>query len=84
MADDFALLATAKDSPADNAAVITPGAGPLAKATRAIYCGADGDVTAVMVGGQTITFKNMKAGIFYPLRITEVTVAAGGNLVALW
>jgi hypothetical protein len=57
MHDDFSTSSTALDSPAKHAAAITPSnTNDLAFATRAVYIGASGDLTVIMVGGETVTY----------------------------
>lgn len=76
------------DGPAPNALAVTPhdtteiGGGIV---SRALYVGTAGHVTVKMQGGQTVTFSNVPAGTFMPVRVTHVTTATtAGSIVALW
>lgn len=84
MADAFADYAGGLDSPASNAATITPGAGALSQVTRGIYVGGAGNVTVNTVGGQTGVVFVAQAGAVIPVRATHVTAATATDLVALW
>lgn len=84
MVDDFAGNNVGLDAPAPNAAAVTPGASPLAHATRALYVGGAGDVTVTMLGGQSVTFSAVPAGHTLPLRVSAVTAATATNIIALW
>lgn len=65
------------------AVAVNPGPTALADGpTDALYVGAAGDVTVTMLGGQSTTFA-VTAGIVLPIRVTHVTVAAAGEVVAL-
>lgn len=74
-------------SPYDNAAAITPSdTADLAYATRAVWCGAAGNITVTMLGGGTVTL-NHDAHQLLPIRITKVWETGttnNTNLVALW
>lgn len=82
MADDFASFSAGVESPASNALAITASATALAKTPRALYIGADGDITVTMAGGGSVTFAGLAAGTVLPVRVTHVT--AGTGVVALW
>lgn len=83
MADAFGTYRASLDSPAENAAAVTPGATPLANVSRALWVGGAGDVTVTMVGGQTVTFANADVG-FLPVRVTHVTAATATDILAVW
>jgi hypothetical protein len=74
-------------SPYDNAAEITPSdTADLAYATRALWCGAAGNVKVTMLGGGTVTI-NHGVHQLLPIRITKVWATGTTNnpdLVALW
>ncbi len=74
-------------SPYDNAAAITPSdTADLAYATRAVWCGAAGNITVTMLGGGTVTLHH-DAHRLLPIRITKVWETGttnNTNLVALW
>lgn len=55
------------------ASAVTPhDANDLANPTIAIYLGTDGDLKVDLVGGSTVTFKNLSGGVFHPIRATRV------------
>jgi hypothetical protein len=73
------------ESPAWNAAAVTPGVGALAGGvTRALWVGAAGDITVTMGSGASVTFAGIPAGTLMPIRVTHVTTAAGGSVVAMY
>ena len=85
MADDFSSFSEALDSPADNAAAVTPGSSALSHATRALYVGTTGDVIVTMVGGGDVTFASVPAGAILPIRVTHVLgTSTASDIVALW
>jgi hypothetical protein len=58
---------------ASSAFDITPADGAdLAFVTRGLYVGVGGDVKVVMAGGETVTFKNLVAGVVHPLQVSKV------------
>ena len=75
------------DGPAKHAFAVTPhDTNELAHYTRALYVGLDADVTVVMVGGETVQFKAVKAGTVLPIRVKIVTTAttASAYILGLW
>ena len=88
MAEDrFASYATGLDSPAGDAASVTPNDGAdLATASRALYIGGTGNVAVVTVGGDTVTFANVPSAAILPVRVARVlaTGTTATNIVALW
>ena len=73
------------DSPASNAAVITPSASALDYVTRAIYVGGTGHLSVTMQGGQTVLFSAIPAGTWMPIRCTHILAASTATLiVAVW
>lgn len=84
MSDTFASYVTGAESPATNAAVITPGAAALTWTPRALYIGGAGDVTVTMLGGQSVTFAAVPAGAILPIRVTHVTAATATSIVGVW
>ena len=75
------------DSPAQNAAAITPSdTTDLAVVTRAIYVGTGGDLKVTMRGGQTVTLKAVPQGSTLPLRVARVlfTGTTAADLVGVW
>jgi hypothetical protein len=41
-------------------------------ATRGLYVGVTGDVSAVMTGGNTVTFTGLSAGIVHPISVGRI------------
>jgi hypothetical protein len=88
MTDDaFKAHARGLTSPPEHGAAIVPDdLAALAQATRALYVGGAGDVTARMLGGGVITLANVPEGALIPLRVTQV-LASGTSataIVGLW
>ncbi|MEX0279694.1 MAG: hypothetical protein AB3N13_00740 [Arenibacterium sp.] len=82
MQDDFADQTVALTAPATKAEVIAPDdANELAYFTRAIYVGSSGNLSVVMLSGDTVTLSNIQSGVIYPIRVRQVlstgTTAAG-------
>jgi hypothetical protein len=78
--------AAGPESPAWDAAVITAGAGDLARIpTRGIYVGGSGgDVTVTMSGGTSVQFTGVPAGTILPIRIDKMTATTATNVIALY
>lgn len=73
MADSFQSWRAGLESPAEYAASVTPNdSTDLAQSTRGIYVGATGDLKVDTVGGSTITFVGLAAGIIHPIRAKRV------------
>lgn len=75
-----------KADPARNAAAVTPDDDTdLAKATRALYVGVDGDVRVRMPDDSDVTFAAL-AGSILPVAVKRVllTGTTATNIVALW
>lgn len=83
MADAFEAHNSGLDSPARNAAAVTPGATALDNVTRALFIGGAGDVTVTMKGGGSVTFA-AGDGAILPIVVTHVTAATATGIVALW
>lgn len=59
--------------PAENAFAVTPNNfADLAEDTRGLYVGVSGDVKVDLVGGTTVTFVNLAAGVIHPIRARRV------------
>lgn len=59
--------------PAENAFAVTPSDDTdLAEDTRGLYVGVSGDVKVDLVGGTTVTFVGLAAGVLHPLRVKRV------------
>lgn len=87
-ADAYKYESNRLESPALNAAAITPNDGAdLTEATRAIYVGVSGNLYVDMVGvGTNVAFSGVVAGTVLPLRVTRVyaTGTTASGLVALY
>ena len=71
--------------PAKFGQAVTPSDSTVLTPTRALYVGVTGDVTALMMNGETITFKAAAVGIL-PIQVTKVlaTGTTAANIIALW
>jgi hypothetical protein len=72
--------------PAESAEAVTPSdTTDLGVVSRALYVGGGGNVSVVMLGGQTITFSGVQAGALLPIRVARVrsTGTTATQLVAL-
>jgi hypothetical protein len=67
---------------ASYAAAVVPGAGALARVTKALFVSGAGDVTVTMRGGGSVTFP-VGAGTLLPIRVTHVTAATATGIIAL-
>lgn len=47
-------------------------AADLTNAARALYVGSTGDVKVTTTGGDTVTFTNVQAGTFLPVRVARL------------
>lgn len=88
MSDTFQSHADGLDSPAKNAAAVTPNdSTDLTNTARALYIGGAGNVTLDTAGGQTsVAFTGLTAGTILPVRTARVrsTGTTATNIVALW
>ena len=83
MLDRFEGKAQSFESPAANGFGITPNdATDLAEVTRALYVGGAGDVQVTLLSGATLTFSNVNAGTFLPIRAVRV-LATGTTASAI-
>lgn len=86
MSDKFANYPSNLDSPAANAASVTPNDSiDLSTSSRSLWIGGEGNLSVVMVGGQTVTFTALTVG-WHPLRVARVlsTGTTATNIVAVW
>lgn len=84
--DNFQSRPSELDSPASNAAAVTPSDGAdLTFQTRSIYVGVAGTISVVMAGGQTVSF-TAQAGALLPIMVDRVraTGTTASGIVALW
>jgi hypothetical protein len=88
MPDSFVNQGAGLDSPAFDAASVTPNDGAdLAFTARALYVGGAGDVTAILKGDAVaVTFKNVAGGTILPVAARRVmsTGTTATFIVALW
>ncbi len=86
--DTMANSQTGLDSPASNAAAVTPSdTVDLADVTRGVYVGVAGDVKVNMAtSGTSIVFTAVAAGSILPIRVTRIlaTGTTATNIVAVW
>jgi len=83
MKDHFSAHSAGLTSPAEHADAITPSdAGELPRATRALYVGQGGDVSARFVSGDSVVLANLQGGTVYPLRLRQV-LATGTTATGL-
>ena len=86
MPDIFEDRSSGLESPAYNAAAVTPDDGTdLPFASRALYLGTGGDLRLTTAGGDTVTFRNAAPGIL-PIRAERVhaTGTTAADIVAIW
>lgn len=86
MTDIFEDRSSGLESPAFNAAEITPDdLGDLSTTSRAIYIGTGGDLHVTTAGGSDVTFRNVAAG-FLPVRVRRIhaTATTASDIVAVW
>jgi hypothetical protein len=88
MPDTFATHSAGLDSPAIDAAAVTPhDTNDLAFTARALYVGTGGDVVAILKGdAASVTFKSVPGGVVLPVAARRVlaTGTTAANIVALW
>lgn len=86
MQDPFKNQAPSLTAPASHGEAVTPSdTALLSTPTRALYVGQGGDVSVEMLGGETLTFRNLQGGVFYPLRVVKVlaTGTTAADIVGL-
>lgn len=88
MADTWNANAAGLDSPAENAAAVTPhDSNELANYSRALYVGGAGNVCVTLVGtGTAIVFVGVPAGTILPIRckLVKSTSTTATSIVNLW
>ncbi|RID91557.1 hypothetical protein D2N39_12715 [Gemmobacter lutimaris] len=87
MADAFLYNTSGLESPASNAAAITPSDSvDLANVPRALYALTDGTVRVTMRGGGSPVTVQMIAGVPLPFRVTRVwaTGTTATGIVGVW
>lgn len=73
-------------TPIQHAAAVVPSdTVDLMHATRGLYIGVTGDVRVITIGGETVTFTAVPAGLL-PVMVTRVfsTGTTAMNLLAVW
>jgi hypothetical protein len=88
MPDKFENHGAGLDSPAFEAAAVTPNDGAdLAFTARAIYVGSGGDVALIpKASAAAVTFRNLQSGTILPVTAKRVLAAGttATHIVALW
>jgi len=87
MSDPFSSYAPGLDSPADDAAAVTPSnTVDLPTVARSLYVAGTGDVRVITAKGTTVTFTAVPAGYILPVRCRRVTTTGttATGIVALW
>jgi len=71
--DPYESHTTEAIAPVSHGYSITPNdSNNLATYCRSVYVGVDGDLTVDLVGGDTVTFKNVVGGTFFEIRVKRV------------
>ena len=84
MKNHFSAHAASLTSPVEHADAITPSdADELPRATRALYVGQRGDVSARLVSGDSMVLANLQGRTLYPLRLRQVP-ATGTTATGWW
>lgn len=87
MTDKFETYASGLESPASDAATVTPNDGTdLTTHARALYIGGAGNVKVDTVAGSTVTFTALPVGFILPVRVRRVhsTDTTATNIIAMW
>lgn len=73
--------------PGEHAAAITPhDTNVLTNTTRGIYVGVTGNVKVTMIGGETVTFAGLAAGVIHPIA-AQIIWSAGTtatSIIGVW
>jgi hypothetical protein len=75
-----------KMAPAANAVAVTPDDDTdLTTAADALYIGTTGDLSVITIGGDTVTFANVPAGMVLPVSVLRVkaTNTTASDIVAI-
>lgn len=76
-----------RQNPAAHALAVSAGSGPFPWGySRAIYVGGAGDLTVRMASDESIvTFANVAAGMYYPIRASEIMASStASNFTVMW
>ena len=87
MADAFDGFAPGLLTPGQNAASVTPNdSTDLSYCSRGVYVGAQGNLKVTLVGGDTVTFVGLAAGIVHPIRAMRIwsTGTTATGIIAVW
>jgi predicted S18 family serine protease len=87
MPDSFTNYASGLDSPAMNAAAITPSDSVAMEMTsRGIYVGVGGNISVLTAGGDTVVFVGVFPGTIIPIRVNRVnaTGTTASSLLSLY
>lgn len=74
-------------SPAEHAAAITPhDTNVLTNVTRGVYVGGSGNLKVTMIGGETVTFVGLAAGVIHPIaaQIIWSTGTTATSIIGVW
>jgi len=83
MPDRFSNHAGGLESPASSGFPVTPADGTdLLEVTRAIYIGGSGNLAAVMMSGEDVTFNGIPGGTVLPVRVRRIK-ATGTTATAI-
>lgn len=70
-------------TPSNTVNILPPGNGT--ELGCVLYVGKTGDLVVETVGGDTVTFKAVPAGMFVPVQVIKVlTTSTAEDIVALW
>jgi hypothetical protein len=85
--DKFSDYPTSLTAPARDAATVSPNDSvDLPDLPRALYVGQTGNVSARLIGGQTVVLENVQGGTVLPVRAAGInaTGTTATGIVALW
>jgi hypothetical protein len=85
--DKFSDYPTSLTAPARDAATVSPNDSvDLTVLPRALYVGQTGNVSARLIGGQTVVLENVQGGTVLPVRAAGInaTGTTATGIVALW
>jgi hypothetical protein len=87
MSDPYGTFSSVLDSPASSGFAVTPDDdSDLTISTRGLYVGGSGVLKVDLVGGSTLTFADVTAGDFLPLRVKKIysTGTTATDLIGLY
>lgn len=78
--DNFKSNSPGLSSPLTRAVAVTPSDDTdLEFVTRAIYVGVAGNLEVLTIGGDTVTFEDIPAGMLLPIRVSRVKEGTDAN-----